>query len=160
MAMVGAMPLGSFAWVTGWTVALGSAGAKVGSAVTTGFGVGVWVGEAVGAVAIAVGVWVGVGVCVGVGVRVGVAVGGSGMGGLQSGLVSALAALVRLTGLLPSAFITKISLFPVRLLKKAICAASGDQVGRKSSPAALVRRVGWRRWRPSRRSQNCRPGCW
>src|SRR6266540_6702764 len=61
----------------------------------------------------------------------------------QSGAVSLAGLRVRLTGLLPSAFRTKISLSPAapRLVENAIFVPSGDHVGSPSFVGSLVRFV-------------------
>jgi hypothetical protein len=61
--------------------------------------------------------------------------------GDQAGSKSSNGLLVRLVCPDPSAFITKISSSPVRLLTKAIFEPSGDQAGWPSSAAFVVRRT-------------------
>ena len=62
--------------------------------------------------------------------------------GCQSGPSSKAGPLVKLVGPVPSAFMTKISKAPSRLLVKAICVPSGDQAGRESLAALPDRLVG------------------
>ncbi|HEV7860261.1 MAG TPA: hypothetical protein VGO91_16710 [Pyrinomonadaceae bacterium] len=53
--------------------------------------------------------------------------------GDHAGKSSSAGLLVRLTGLLPSALIEKMSALPLRSLEKASLLESGDQVGKASS---------------------------
>jgi hypothetical protein len=59
----------------------------------------------------------------------------------QDGCPSKAALFVSLTGLVPSAFITQTSKFPLRFESKTILVPSGDQVGTSSDAVLLDSRV-------------------
>ena len=61
--------------------------------------------------------------------------------GDQAGSLSSAALFVRFVTPVPSAFMTKISSLPVRLLTKAISEPSGEKAGAPSSASVLVSRV-------------------
>jgi hypothetical protein len=62
--------------------------------------------------------------------------------GENTGSVSVAAFMVRLTGFVPSAFITQMSSLPERPLWNTIRVPSGDQSGLRSAAAFVVSRVG------------------